>query len=188
MRTTDLPKGQTLASLKPGEKASFWLTYPVALAYMIARWNSGDSAIAIAKSLTNDYGTPMSRSAVLGKVSRMGLLRLDQRGSAITRVKQASKVKHAEKVEKPVKEYHPPPEPSGMRDLPMERPATAVSLYDAKRHQCRWPVGRPEELLCCGVRQQHGAKFPYCPDHYDRALRRYTPKVIVHAPFVSKYR
>jgi hypothetical protein len=62
--------------------------------------------------------------------------------------------------------------------MPVVADIARVSVLDAERHHCRWPVGDPVEIganrpLYCGLARVPG--LPYCPDHVARA---YEPPAI----------
>lgn len=101
--------------------------------------NDGLSYRLIAKAITDAFSLPMSRSAIAGKITRMGwrseLLSL---------------------VPKPVE---PEPEPEPKTELLL-----ACTLFDLRPHSCRWPVDRKDEQhLFCGELRVQGR--PYCDKH-----------------------
>ncbi len=116
-------------------------------------WAEGYSAGEIAVELR--FGT---RSAVLGKLARLGLQRRKpERASKPLRAKSI--------VRRPVfiaskPEPLPPPPP----------PAEGVTFMQLTERSCRWPLGegKPEwmyqrAVFFCGAARGRG--FPYCPHH-----------------------
>ncbi len=121
-------------------------------------WLEGRSAETIARDLAHG----ITRSAVLGKVHRMGL--------------------SAGRAAKPVKRDPPartPSEPVWRRPVarlavPEAAPlpeSGLSSLLSVGRHDCRWPIGDPlaAGFSLCGRRVVRGA---YCEAHADVGYRR----------------
>jgi GcrA cell cycle regulator len=97
----------------------------------------------------------ISRNAVLGKLNRLHLL--GQRRVIAAPTPKSPKAP-------------PPPKAPTIRKLvvikePTLDPADMVTLFDAKRNQCRWPVGDPAspDFRFCGRLTEW--KHPYCPAH-----------------------
>lgn len=126
---------------------------------LAALWKEGKTAEQVAR----DLGDGISRSAVLGKVYRMGLS--DQRVSPAT---NAAAVRPAPMPK--ASAVCPPDRRSsgGDRDQPQE-PGRA-SLLTVGRHQCRWPIGDPRSpaFSLCGGPSVRGA---YCACHAQIAYR-----------------
>ncbi len=58
----------------------------------------------------------------------------------------------------------------GLRDIPLELSPNEVSLYEATKYQCRWPVRRDvHEQFFCGGNAVEG--YSYCAEHCGRAYR-----------------
>jgi GcrA cell cycle regulator len=124
-------------------------------------WRNGLSASDIGNAIHK------SRSAVMGKVHRMGLRREQQANAApaITgraggAIQQATK-RYKQKKRAPW---------SGVAEIKPEVTPTAVGIVELERHHCRWPVsGTGADTLFCG-----GAAvkdFPYCVRHCRLAYR-----------------
>ncbi len=128
-------------------------------------WMDGFSATMIAQKLGD-----VSRSAVIGKVHRMGIKR-----SPTCKKKRFSKKKNKKKVVKAAKGMkikktrvarvlrpkfvaHPLP----ARRLDGDRPVTLIHLT---KNMCRWPYGDPQktDFHYCGHTSQNGK--PYCKAH-----------------------
>lgn len=129
-------------------------------------WREGFSASQVARQLGG-----VSRSAVIGKVHRLGLAGRDAPsrpcspgGRPSTRVRAtAGGVRRTKALRAPRQE---PPAPH----IAFEVSATA-SLVSLTEHGCRWPIGDPDQpgFGFCGRLKAHGA---YCSGHAPMATRR----------------
>ena len=127
-------------------------------------WLEGHSAARIAREL----GAGLTRSAVLGKVHRMGL------SAGRPRPRGASAV-----VRSPPRDHRPPSPPvsealAGPAPVPDQGRTTLLSV---RRCECRWPYGDPkaEGFSLCGRPVARGA---FCGPHAAVAYRpgRQTPE------------
>jgi GcrA cell cycle regulator len=115
-------------------------------------WKEGHSAEHIARRLGVE-----SRSAVLGKMFRMGLCR--QSG---TNTGKSGMV--AARVERAVSK--PPPPVALVESVTANEPSpVGKQLAQLERHHCRWPIGDPrqEGFHFCGRPPIPGR--PYCSAH-----------------------
>lgn len=148
-------------------------------------WNDGLSAAEIAVRL----GGGLSRSAVLGKLHRLGLSGRGSRLTAAVRSKAAKRARAtqagkraAQNVSKPKVEpktspmkavwaKEPPKEKAPNEDVFAMRP-DAKRLVDLNFEDCRWPFAKFDEVAThfCGHRREPG--LAYCAEH----------SVIAHAP------
>ncbi|WP_447941223.1 GcrA family cell cycle regulator [Brevundimonas mediterranea] len=138
-----------------------------AIATLKTLWLAGESAAYIARQLGKD----VSRSAVLGKIHRLGLDRRPgvKRGPAI--VSKPVRLKAAPMA-------FAPPRPEAVAALQAaacaapviepERfdPTRAKPLLERGPRECCWPVGAPDpvrgQLFCCAPT---GFRQSYCEDH-----------------------
>jgi GcrA cell cycle regulator len=97
-----------------------------------------------------------SRSAVLGKLRRLGLVRSK---GAIRKPPREPKVEPFPFIAR--KPMPPPP--------PVLKPGPVTIVDLAPRH-CRWISGEPSNALYCGVAQEYGS--PYCPKHTAESFSR----------------
>jgi GcrA cell cycle regulator len=134
-------------------------------------WNDGHTAGEIVKTMPPG----LTRSAVLGKVSRLGLLGRRQ-GSLTISAKQRAALRRPPAAPKPKKPARPAPEPKppAAKFVPVAPPRelawvalphthAAVPLIELRSDSCRWPVG--DELgHFCGAESTSIGK-PYCAVH-----------------------
>lgn len=153
------------------------------IALLKRRWSRGASAREIAKALGG-----MSRSAVLGKVRRLGLAQSPRHGAARRRTTAAEADRYArERVpqgrsasrvgERPPREQRSLSARAGggrphAVDLPVDADiplSRRRSLLELDRHTCRWPICGPgsPQVLFCGAEPRKGK--PYCATHCARA-------------------
>ena len=129
-------------------------------------WLEGQTAEQIARDLANG----ITRSAVLGKVYRMGL--------------------SAERTASPPRPGRPPRAARAPSERPAPAPRSSVepepseeigiaTLLSVRRLECRWPLGDPREpaFALCGRGVARGA---YCAWHAEIAYRpvRETPQAL----------
>lgn len=140
--------------------------------------------------IATDLGGGLTRNAVIGKISRMGLRTPGRRipsvcKEAITsagrrRKTRTSAAPKGEWVptwrfpEKPVNHGHPAFEPRETTDIREEFiPPNPVRFIDSTDQTCKWPLGDPTAaMMVCGdpVRDQSGC--PYCSFHENVARRK----------------
>ncbi len=140
-------------------------------------WQDGHSAGRIAIELGG-----VTRSAVIGKVQRLGLA---GRSTRVTRppgrprtttlrvpaprlrpaARSLAAVQTREVVSAPIAPEPPPV------DTPDDVAPSRCSLMDLKRESCRWPIGDPGEadFGFCGGKAVDG--LPYCAHHAGRAYK-----------------
>ena len=119
-------------------------------------WREGQTAEQISRDLANG----ISRSAVLGKIHRLGLSASRSRVSKTLEARSTP----ASTPRRPHAAIRPFIEP----DVILER--GFATLQTVGRHQCRWPLGDPAapDFILCG---QPVARGVYCRPHGDLAYR-----------------
>ncbi len=130
-------------------------------------WAEGKSCSEIAKDLRW-----VTRNAVIGKISRLGLARGDSADAAAAysrRAAKLSKPKPEATPPKPVRVFRPVPTEPGPLVAAVEAIAAgvgAVVLMDLKREHCRFPVGAAAgaEQLFCGRPREHD-ETAWCSHH-----------------------
>jgi len=122
-------------------------------------WLAGESATFVARQL----GGAVTRSAVLGKVNRLGLSRTPGVRSGPAPVSKTVRMKPAPSAFAP-----PRPEAEAALKAASALP-TAVQpkpLLERGPRECCWPVGLPDrergQLFCCAPT---AFRQSYCPDH-----------------------
>lgn len=134
---------------------------------LIELWSEGRTAAAVASLLADG----ISRSAVLGKVHRLGLVRTEPcRPTASSRSEKTAvqqdlrrgRKAPAARASVDAQSRRPPLEPGSGRVATTIKPA--VSILSVGRGQCRWPCGAPgvPGFGLCGGPVARGA---YCAAH-----------------------
>jgi GcrA cell cycle regulator len=124
------------------------------LATLHSMWRAGLTGAAIAAKL----GT--SRSAVLGKIARIGLKRS----------------------RRPVRRKPPPatkpkfPFIARVKRKPPQKPAGPVHFAQLAEHHCRWIPGEPHTQMYCGATKITGSS--YCATHTRIAWARTAAKAV----------
>lgn len=139
--------------------------------------SAGETARALGKGCT--------RSAVIGKAHRLGLMvahRKDPalpgapapaKAPAVKRDRQAGAINARKGRAGSSTATKPVPVP-----LPAPANDTSIRLIDRHRLQCAWPLGvpsRPAEQMCCGAPVPEGASASvesYCTTHAAKAMSR----------------
>jgi GcrA cell cycle regulator len=121
-------------------------------------WREGKTADQVAR----DLGPGVSRSAVLGKVYRMGLSDGRVRGAPKTTLvepKPAIVAPTRSRPARPAEVTSPPPAEHGL-----------ATLLSVRRCECRWPFGEPgaADFSLCGRPVARGA---FCGPHAAVAYR-----------------
>lgn len=151
------------------------------LAKLVELWSARLSAAQIALQL----GENLTRSAVVGKLHRMGLTRdsAERRAARADGARQSRRKQRAVEV---AQGRRPGPAPPAFATAPFpEAPACEVvprllPILALGGHACRWPYAGEEGTRFCGHAVQ--ADSPYCAAHHRRAytnrLPPLTPKQI----------
>lgn len=149
-----------------------------------SNWAGGASAAQIADRLGGfEHTADKGRSAVLGKVHRLGLSRSRetnaQRVGRIDKRRQARRAatKAAERaapIAAPTVETVPP-----VAARPPSDVARVASVLDLEHNHCRWPVGDPLQGFCGADRVEIGGKLKsYCACHHARAHTAAAPRPV----------
>ncbi len=117
----------------------------------------------------------VSRNAVIGKISRLELVR-DNGGDArrVVRsdaMRDPSRVRPLPKLRRRILRAVPSePLPPPVEDTPAHA-ENGCSLFELTNERCRWPISTPgaEDFCFCGSTPVEG--LPYCPGHSRMAYR-----------------
>jgi len=172
-------------------KLSIWDRYPELWPTVRSLWLAGHTGDYILRAVK--CVETLTRSALMGKISRMGLTRnstgVRPPKAVRERITQAKKEKARVQRKKErivdvdvVEDIRMPS--STILDLPPETTPTQVSLLDAKPHQCRWPIGAQ---LYCGDNILEGTNLSYCTRHFNRAVSKQYRNV-AYATYRPRYR
>jgi GcrA cell cycle regulator len=146
-----------------------------AIALLTELWMSGYSSGECGRALG------VSRSAAIGKINRLGLMRRDRPRMPIMARRPVAQLllKTTEQVSRPPKRPQkpqmrtnkrplPPPEPYQAPPPPPEPPIGRFDLLDLRNGHCRWPEGSRAPYAFCGRPQ--ASQSSYCEDHTRRSL------------------
>lgn len=117
---------------------------PAAVAELQRLWcERGVSAADIAALLSSQFGQPITRAAVLGRVHRMGLQKPAGQAPAAAAAKTQA-------------------DPAPL----IPQASRGVLLWDLQMHHCRYilPERRDGQVIYCGAVHEH-AKSSWCPHH-----------------------
>jgi GcrA cell cycle regulator len=136
------------------------------LTRLVELWNARLSAAQIARQL----GQGLTRSAVVGKLFRMGLTRdCAERTAARADGARESRRKQRAAQGRP---FHPKAIPPPRQPPCPVRPLM-TDILDLRPSSCRWPYAVEAGTQFCGHAKQRGS--PYCPDHHRRAYDAVLP-------------
>jgi GcrA cell cycle regulator len=126
-------------------------------------WLEGMSASQVARQLGG-----ISRSAVIGKVHRLGITVRDVPARSRNVVRTAVRAQPRDRV---VRETTPTPR-SALRVIEIAEMAPTASILGLETHSCRWPIGNPDshDFGFCG--REKTARGSYCNDHARGAFRK----------------
>lgn len=140
-----------------------WMWTEDNTAALVRLWGQGLSAGQVAKSLNRAVADPVSRSAVLGKLHRLGLL---QRRTAARPRGSLAYLPPAKPVRlgsgRPRLNPIPPPEPFKPSAVVVDSPDPLGFLDMPDHSRCRWPLDG-EPFRFCGNRSGRGV---YCEGHH----------------------
>jgi len=139
------------------------------IALLTRLWQEGQSASQVARQLGS-----VSRSAVIGKIHRLGIAGRDRAASPRSLGGRPPKAPRPMSVtSRRLGEGHAPraPRPAPYVAFEADATATLITLSD---HGCRWPIGDPDqaEFGFCG--RQRAGRSSYCEGHSPMASRRRT--------------
>jgi hypothetical protein len=133
------------------------------IALLTELWLSGVTGGEIGRQMG------VSRSACMGKLRRLGLLRQDRPRMPIIRRVARLLLKSSEQVSKrPNKQPLPPPEPYKAPPPPPLPPIGSFRLLDLRQGHCRWPEGSRAPYAFCGAPQV--SQSSYFEEHTKRSL------------------
>ena len=144
--------------------SSVWTTSQVRR--LVVLWNERASAKRIARIL----GPEFTRSAVVGKLFRMGLRRTDEQRSEAQSVggrRSQARLRPPSLPPMPL----PPPAPCAV--VPR-----LIGILELRRSSCRWPYGVGEETRFCGHPASAGS---YCLAHRAIAYGESLPPLTLEA-------
>jgi len=144
------------------------------IAQLTELWLGGHSGGEVGRQMG------LSRSAVMGKLRREGLLCRDRPRLPIVRC-STSLLKNARNIEQPVsrpqkprirenKRPLPPPTPYQAPPPPPRPPYGRLKVLDLRHNSCRWPSGDGPIFVFCGRPQ--APLSSYCPEHRAMAHNR----------------
>jgi len=147
-----------------------WSDDPELFAQVKKWWADNCSASYIAKEV-NKRGYYVSRSAVLGKLNRMGIKKKDYRPKK-KKEKLVPIRKHVMVNQHAFREHINPEvlQPVDVQPTPEDLAKFHVSLIDATPFQCRWVIGEPVDLLYCGAPVAENNHWQFCEHHLKRAV------------------
>jgi len=124
----------------------------------------------IANTINTEYGMSFSRSAISGKINRLGTRQLmrDELKRQATEAEQGEESMESEQPDH-IEIPEPVPEPVRVKPPPMPplSGGLALEFLDLTSQTCKWPFGDMSPYLFCGVTVE--ADKSYCPSHCDIA-------------------
>jgi GcrA cell cycle regulator len=120
------------------------------------------------------YEISVTRNAVIGKISRLGLSR--PKGATGERRPSAPRAKARPNQARILRMLRAEPEPPAEAEESSN--GHRCSLFDLSPQNCRWPIGRPgaDDFGFCGSVPVEG--LPYCPGHARMAYRSAAQRAI----------
>lgn len=142
------------------------------------------SASRIAAELSEEWETPISRNAIIGKCKRLDIPLPGAGRVAQGRPRPAFPGERRPHAQRPLRVYVPRNRP---RCEPVDTPAAeddagapiagGVTLLELGHEDCRWPFGNPLSpgLRFCGQRIEPGRFYSFCAFHLRRGTERPRP-------------
>jgi GcrA cell cycle regulator len=125
-------------------------------------WLEGMSASQVARQLGG-----VSRSAVIGKVHRLGITVRDIPTRQRTAVRTAVRVQPRARVVRDAAPVRP-----ALRLIEIAEMTPTANILGLEIHSCRWPIGNPDshDFGFCG--REKTARGSYCDEHARGAFRK----------------
>jgi GcrA cell cycle regulator len=125
-------------------------------------WLEGMSASQVARQLGG-----VSRSAVIGKVHRLGITVRDIPTRQRTSVRTTVRAQPRARVVRDAAPVRP-----ALRLIEIAEMAPTANILGLETHSCRWPIGNPDshDFGFCG--REKTARGSYCDEHARGAFRR----------------
>lgn len=131
------------------------------------------TALQIADKMTAEFHVICTRSMVIGKIYRLGLVLYASRGHYYRPKKQRARRRRAPAfTPSPTKiaEFLP-----GAVAIKADDPADfpyKIDIMGLTNNTCRWPIGEPhpKQLFCGEPSADLASNLPYCPLHSARAV------------------
>jgi hypothetical protein len=107
----------------------------------------------------------MTRSSILGKAKRSGI-KISGKPRAVAESPYTPKRKGFRLRHKApgIKVFRDKPLPDHTLLDPKFNSTRSIALADARDGDCRWPIGSPRAMRCCGAGAEDG-HYPYCFEH-----------------------
>jgi GcrA cell cycle regulator len=147
--------------------------------YVKALVEEGLTGGMIAKGMSERFRLTFSRSAIIGKLRRLGIALANARDAEVgRRISVAKRKANAARPPRPRKQlsrrFSLPrfeiPDPDTFDNaIPLEQ---RKQLLELKNNHCRWPIGdpcKPGFFFCGAPEADLSEKRPYCPVHTMRA-------------------
>ncbi len=155
---------------------------------LIKLWEDGLSASQVARRLGGFEARDGGRSAVIGKVHRLGLSKRTTLSRIARKPVDNGRIRFftsPKVLPKPARiKALPKPQPIKSEPVKYEAPAGGVTFEDLKPGQCKFALGamydRPEKFCGAPVKKTDSRTYPYCPCHCERA---YYVRLRTRAPF-----
>jgi GcrA cell cycle regulator len=144
---------------KTRQRPQVWMENPELDEILKSRWKTFSSS-EIASALNAQFGTNLTRNAVIGRINRLGLA---EKRSWMPKIYK-KRLSNSPSRGAPARPKYDVELPDLLSDLqtPIEQ---RKSLLELTAETCRWPIGDPQspEFFFCGGKIHEGK--PYCTGH-----------------------
>lgn len=144
-------------------------------AYVVRHWGEGQSSGQLVQMVRKTFGVSVSRSAICGKMHRLGKRANPIGRSEARRIRESATARRNQAVQALRSPVSAKPKPVAAPVPPTVEP---IRLMARSQTQCAWPIGRPDRpanQMCCGASVAEGVGTSlesYCAWHGKTALNR----------------
>jgi hypothetical protein len=152
--------------LRLGVGAQFvWINNPESVAMLREQHTLGKSSSQIAKAINTAFGLELTRNAIIGKLTRLGLGKGRQTGIHASLPNPARKLKATDPINKPFTARAKSKKIFKWIDLPQAEAVVSesVHLLDIRFGQCRYMASEPKDGWFCG--QPTVGRCSWCDKH-----------------------
>lgn len=139
--------------------------------YMLIQFDSGRTMTQVAADMTRKYQQDVTRNAVIGKLNRLGLGRVEKPTPPPQKPKPPPLPRRRKITSASLQPYKAPPyrspvkQPTRWKDEPPG--IFRCTIDELNKERCHWPFGDGPFLYCGAAVTEKS----YCYYHYQRSLR-----------------
>lgn len=142
--------------------------------YLLLQFDSGRTAQQVADDLSLKFQEDITRNAVLGKLNRLQLKRVEKPALCEKKKKPNPPLPRRRKITPDLlraSKTEPPYRPTAMKATKWKEEPPGIfrcTIYELNKDRCHWPFGNDPPFMYCGASVVMNS---YCHYHYQKSLR-----------------